>query len=138
MRQQKDLETELFWIGLTALAAAAALAVLYQYILRNILPPGYCLFDKYLGIYCPGCGGTRALYALLHGHFLKALWYHPFVPYFAVVYLGFLLSQGLQRLGMKSIRGWRFHYWYLWVGAFILAANWIVKNILRLGFSIMM
>lgn len=140
MRQQKDLETELFRIGLTALAAAAALAVLYLCVLRHFLPwfPFHCFFDKVLGIYCPGCGGTRALSALLHGHFLKALWYHPFVPYFAVVYLGFLLSQGLKRLGIKGIRGWKFHYWYLWAGAFILAANWIVKNTLRLGFGIMM
>lgn len=138
MRQQESLETELFRIGLTALAAAVALAVLYQCILRHFLPPVHCFFDRVLGIYCPGCGGTRALSALLHGHFLKALWYHPFVPYFAVVYLGFLLSQGLERLGIKGVRGWKFHYWYLWAGAAILAVNWIVKNILRLGFHILM
>lgn len=137
-KKVKTLEDELFRIGLAALAAAAALAVLYQCVLRKFLPAVPCFFSTVLGIYCPGCGGTRALSALLHGHFLKALWYHPFIPYFACIYFGFLLTQGLHRVGIKRIRGWRFHYWYLWAGVAILTVNFVVKNILRLRFGILM
>jgi hypothetical protein len=32
-----------------------------------------CLFHKLTGWNCPGCGGTRAAYALLHGNFSLAL-----------------------------------------------------------------
>jgi hypothetical protein len=32
-----------------------------------------CLFHKLTGWNCPGCGGTRAAYELLHGHLLRAL-----------------------------------------------------------------
>ena|SRR5690348_723402 len=32
-----------------------------------------CEFHQLTGLNCPGCGGTRAVYQLLHGHFLKAL-----------------------------------------------------------------
>ncbi|MGD0743679.1 MAG: DUF2752 domain-containing protein [Verrucomicrobiota bacterium] len=32
-----------------------------------------CLFHKLTGLNCPGCGGTRAAYQLLHGRLLSAL-----------------------------------------------------------------
>ena len=35
------------------------------------LPP--CLWHTFTGYYCPGCGATRALYLLMHGHPLLAL-----------------------------------------------------------------
>lgn len=138
VKKQFTLEDELFQIGIAALAAVLMLAVLYLCLLRRILPPIPCFFTTVLGIYCPGCGGTRALIAMLHGHFLKALWYHPLIPYMAVIYLGFMLTQGLNRLGLKRIRPWQFHNWYLWGGLVLLIANFILKNVLRLGFGILM
>lgn len=134
--EKKCLEDELFQIGLTALAVAILLAVLYQCVLKKFFPVIPCFFLTNVGMYCPGCGGTRALTALLQGHFLRALWYHPLIPYSAVIFLGFLLTQSLHRMGFKKIKGWRFHYWYLWVGAGLIAVNFIVKNILLLGFGI--
>jgi hypothetical protein len=32
-----------------------------------------CFFHRATGLYCAGCGATRALYALLHGRVLEAL-----------------------------------------------------------------
>src|SRR5215469_16601112 len=32
-----------------------------------------CQFHRLTGLNCPGCGATRALYALLHGNFSTAL-----------------------------------------------------------------
>jgi len=32
-----------------------------------------CLFHALTGWNCPGCGGTRAAFELLHGHWLRAL-----------------------------------------------------------------
>jgi hypothetical protein len=63
--------------NLIALSAAAAAALLYY------LPPQQhsfypsCPVYRYLHVYCPGCGSTRALAALLHGRFLDAAHYNP-------------------------------------------------------------
>ena len=32
-----------------------------------------CLFHEWTGLYCPGCGSTRALHCLLHGELREAL-----------------------------------------------------------------
>ena len=66
---------ELLTLGLILLAAATACAVVLRF------PPGSpaanrlpkCLFHEWTGLYCPGCGGTRALYALLHGDLKTSL-----------------------------------------------------------------
>ena len=37
--------------------------------------PG-CIFFKLTGLYCPGCGTTRMLFYLVHGHVFDALRYN--------------------------------------------------------------
>lgn len=36
-----------------------------------------CLMKTFFRIPCPGCGGQRAVYFLLHGDFAKAFWMYP-------------------------------------------------------------
>jgi uncharacterized protein DUF2752 len=54
-------------------AAIGAMAVVFFFdpAKNNFYP--VCQFHKLTGLNCPGCGATRALFALLHGHFLRAL-----------------------------------------------------------------
>jgi len=56
-------------------ALLGAVAVIALYVLNPsqtwFLPS--CLFHKFTGLYCPGCGMTRATHHLLHGHLLTAL-----------------------------------------------------------------
>ncbi len=39
----------------------------------------YCLMHAVLHLYCPLCGGTRAVGALLHGQIVSAIIYNPYV-----------------------------------------------------------
>ncbi|HUI07284.1 MAG TPA: DUF2752 domain-containing protein [Verrucomicrobiae bacterium] len=41
----------------------------------GIFPP--CPLHQMTGLWCPGCGSTRALHELLHGHLLMAFRFNP-------------------------------------------------------------
>lgn len=49
---------------------------------RGIYPP--CLFHAATGLYCPGCGATRAMHRLLHGRMQEAVRYNPLVVLIAL------------------------------------------------------
>ena len=48
-----------------------------------------CVFQELTGLYCPGCGGTRALKALMKGDVITSILYHPLILY--VVFVAVLL-----------------------------------------------
>lgn len=59
--------------------------------------PG-CPIYRLTGLYCPGCGGTRALRALAHGQVASSLRLHPLAlpgVVFSAVYLAALLLNKL-------------------------------------------
>lgn len=64
---------------------------------------GTCTFLSLTGLYCPGCGGTRAFNELIHFHILKSFYYHPFVPYSIFAYLLFTVNSFLYRHNKKCI-----------------------------------
>jgi len=41
----------------------------------GLFPP--CLFRALTGLTCPGCGSTRAIHQILHGHFATAFMLNP-------------------------------------------------------------
>ncbi|MEI8063947.1 MAG: DUF2752 domain-containing protein [Verrucomicrobiota bacterium] len=53
-----------------------------------LYPP--CFFHKLTGLYCPGCGSTRALHQLLHGNLADALHFNP-LAVLALPVLGYLV-----------------------------------------------
>ena len=57
--------------------------------LERIAPP--CLFHRVTGLNCPGCGGTRAISAMLRLDFAAAFWYNPLICCLAGVVGGWFL-----------------------------------------------
>ena len=79
-------------IALAATIIIAACGALWLYFAidpatSRLMPK--CMFRLLTGYDCPACGGQRALHALLHGEFLRALMFNPFalysIPYFLLV-----------------------------------------------------
>jgi hypothetical protein len=74
-----------------AFAAISGAAVLFFFdpTKNNFYP--ICQFHLLTGLYCPGCGATRATYQLLHGNFLAALHYNALY----VISLAALATRGV-------------------------------------------
>jgi hypothetical protein len=89
-------------IALGACACAAAGAYVYAV---DPAQGGYpqCLLYNATGLYCAGCGATRALHALLHGRVIEAL--HDNVLF--VTLLPFALALALQ----GAARAWKNDRW---------------------------
>ena len=63
--------------NLIVLAGISAAALLYRFPPEQYSFYPACPVYRYLHLYCPGCGSTRALAALLHGRVLEAMHYNP-------------------------------------------------------------
>ena len=126
------------WLSGILLGILAALGTLLVYAVP--IRPGdvgeECWIHSTGGIYCPGCGGTRAVFALIHGRVLLSAWYHPAVLYGMVLYLVFMLRGLLTVLswGRLPFMKWRLGYVYGGIGIIIL--QFLAKNILLLGFHL--
>lgn len=99
------------------------------YILDRILRQGIpCLFHLITGLYCPGCGGTRAACYLLRGQVVKSLWYHPLVIYMAVVGSAELITYVLSKVQKKPQLYLGHMAAFTNIGVVIVILNMIVKN----------
>ncbi len=92
-----------------------------------------CLFHLITGLYCPGCGGTRAVKFLLRGEVVKSFQYHPLVLYVFVVAAAELISFGLARILKKPGLFVGHLDWFTYGGVFITVLNWVYKNYMLLA-----
>lgn len=87
-----------------------------------------CFFHVTTGLYCPGCGGSRAIRALLGGRLLESLYYHPLVLYAAAWYVIFMGSQTLMRVTGGAVRGITYRHRYLAAGGILVLLHVLIKN----------
>lgn len=112
---------------LGVLFVASALALLF------VLPPesGFypaCPIHALTGTLCPGCGGTRALHALLHGRIYAALAFNPIVTLAAAPALALAIMQCLSMWRRGSFQSVRVPRSLCYALAVMVAAFWIGRN----------
>ncbi len=100
-------------------------------------PVGLCWIYRTFGIYCPGCGGTRALLALAAGRPLRAFFYHPPAVLVLTALAVYLPVQTVCRVRKKPVPAWcRYRPRYLWLLLALLVGNCLLRNILSIGAGI--
>ncbi|MBQ6824258.1 MAG: DUF2752 domain-containing protein [Clostridia bacterium] len=94
----KKEQWRIFIIVNAAFLLLVLLFPLYKRI-TEIIPLGECIYLNNAHLYCFGCGGTRALNALLHLDILGAFKYNPIVPMgaMAMVLYEIAMIRGLVR-----------------------------------------
>lgn len=103
---------------------------------RYLMP---CLMWNLFGWYCPGCGGTRAVKALLSGDILKSFYYHPVAPYAAALYAWFMVSNTVEILSKGKLPiGMKYRNCYLYIAAALMGGHFVVRNVLLHVFGIAM
>jgi len=122
-------------IGLCAVVGICWFTVWFFHIdIRKLLPP--CSLYSLTGLYCPGCGGTRALVLFFQGHFIQSFLHHPVIVYAAFLLIPFMVSHTLSILTRNRIKGFLFRpiYFYIMIGVIIVQC--IVKNVLLVAYDI--
>jgi hypothetical protein len=113
-----------------ALLAGAALLFAFNPASSRLLPP--CPFHALTGLYCPGCGSTRACHHLLHGRIATAFDFNPLM----VVSLPFI-AYGLARQAVRLARGSppppaapsRLSGWWIWGLLVVVLAFAVARNL---------
>lgn len=134
----KRADDGFYFAGWCAIAVVVLVMILKRVVGFNVLRLlGPCMFHLLTGYHCPGCGGTRAVYALLRGEIWRSFCYHPFVLYVAAIGSWFMISQTIERVSRGRIKiGLHFREIYMWIALGIIIVNFLVKNAVLLIWNI--
>ncbi len=92
-----------------------------------------CIFQKFVGLYCPGCGGTRAVGFLLSFDFVNSFLSYPplFVGIFLIFYMDILYTVSLKKNTLEILKNHKYYEFILIPVSMILL--FAVRNILLLN-----
>ena len=87
-----------------------------------------CIFRFLTGFTCPGCGITRALHQVLHGHFINAFTLNPLFVLFSPLLLFALLRYTVIVMRGGVPRQNVVPAFYLYALFFVILSFWIFRN----------
>lgn len=87
-----------------------------------------CPFKKLTGLYCPGCGSTRASYHLIHAHWGSSLRYHPLVLPMMPILILLFVRYFYQFFTGREYRVWGLYPFTVFLLIFFILF-WILRNI---------
>ncbi len=108
--------------------------IIYLSFLNKYISIPACPIYTHFGLYCPACGGTRAVISLFHFDIIQSIKYNPIVIYFFFSTTLYIIIETINYIFKKKLHfSWKI---CLWLGITILLINCIIKNIYILYFSL--
>lgn len=90
-----------------------------------------CVFYDTTGLECPGCGGQRALKALLRGEFIEAFYFNPLIYLYLPMLI--LLSIGVVEVYIIKnewfVKRFRMPSWFGLLFILVIVSFFIIRNI---------
>lgn len=125
------------FIIVNAAVGVAILVTLIVMLLQQlkVLPSYPCGLRQLFGIYCPGCGGTRAMIALFHGHFLRSLVCNPAIILGGLLILYYEIGVIFTLIKKNGKRYFYYRKWPLYSYLMVVAVFAIIRDILLIGFQ---
>lgn len=108
-------------------ALAGVLYLISLFVIKYIkLPP--CIFYFTTGFYCPGCGNTRAVIALLHGDILLSLRQNAMIITAIVCGIILYTEPVFKAFGKTNYRSPIRNYYFLYIMIGIFTVYCLVRN----------
>lgn len=131
MKTDKKMDTYFYIAGWCLVILIAIYYFVSTHFGKGFLHFSYsCMLHELTGYYCPGCGGTRAFFYLMHGKIAASFIAHPIILFAAVLGGWFMISQTIERISRGKIKiGMHFRAIYLWIALAVIIINFLVKNL---------
>ena len=94
-----------------------------------------CFFKEVTHFYCPACGGTRSVIALLHLDIERAFLCNPTVVYTGIMFLWCIAGWMVKKLTAREMKSMKPRLWMLILGVCIFFGYAVIRNILVYQFG---
>ncbi len=112
----------------SGLGMALALAVLFVFNPAQCAFYPECQFHRWTGLLCPGCGGLRAMYELLHGQLALAFRFNPlFISVLPL--LGAWVVRGMVRKLKNEPAAFEISLFWIWLVIAVVVMFGVVRNL---------
>lgn len=101
--------------------------IFYSRILAVVASLPVCIFNR-IGLLCPGCGNTRAVIAIAHGHLVESIFYNPSMLILLIFFVLFYIEQACALFG-KKIKLVPRKAWFYIVLAVLLTLYFVLRNV---------